>query len=333
MNRDFLSCDWGTTSFRLRWVSGPGCQVLHEIRASVGIKSLHDEASQTGAKTAADRSQVFARFLYGKIEELRNVTNRSACELPLVISGMASSTIGWMEVPYARVPFPLAGSGLRSQVVTWDSPVCVGRTHLVSGVATEHDMMRGEETEALGLMAMPDLAHLRKGSLLILPGTHSKHIAIERDCIVDFRTFMTGELFDVLARHSLLRASVDLDVPDEPNLSLENRHAFEEGARWVRKHGLAKGLFRVRTRAVLGGRSPAENKWFFSGLVIGAELMEVADNVGEQTVILAGARAHSDLYQLALQTIGGTIHWVRLPAEEVEQAVVKAHALFLFGRS
>ena len=60
-------------------------------------------------------------------------------------------------------------------------------------------------------MSHPDLAALRKRSLLILPGTQSKHIQIENQSVIDFRTFMTGELFEVLGRHSILRASVDLD--------------------------------------------------------------------------------------------------------------------------
>ena len=77
----------------------------------------------------------------------------------------------------------------------------------------------------------------------------------------------------------------------------------------------------------------AENKWFFSGLLIGSELKEVIEQAGDRPVILAGARAHSDFYQLALETIGETIAWVRLPAEQVEKATVTAHALFLSGKS
>ena len=331
---DFLSCDWGTTSFRLRWVSGPERKVLRELREPVGIKSLYEEALRLGATSAADRGKVFARFLHRQLEMLKNGAPPPGRALPLVISGMASSTIGWVEVPYARVPFPLDGSGLRAHELFWDAPDLVGATHLISGIATEHDMMRGEESEALGVMSMPDLTRHRERSWLILPGTHSKHITIDKSCIVDIRTFMTGELFDVLGRQSLLRASVDLDASlDGAGLTGANRAAFEEGARWARERGMAGGLFRVRTRAVLGQRSLAENKWFFSGLLIGAELKEVVEKAGDRPVILAGARAHSDFYQLALETIGETITWIRLPAEQVEKATVAAHALFLSGRN
>jgi 2-dehydro-3-deoxygalactonokinase len=333
LERDFLSCDWGTTSFRLRWVSGPERKILRELRKSVGIKALYEEALQLGPTSSTNRDSVFAEFLRGRIEEMIDASQVPGRPLPLVISGMASSTIGWMEVPYAGVPFPLDGSGLRAQELFWEAPDFVGQTHLISGIATEHDMMRGEESEVLGLMSLPELVQHREQSLLILPGTHSKHITIDKNCIVDIRTFMTGELFDVLGRQSLLRASVDLDASsDGAELAGANRAAFAEGSRCGREHGLAGGLFRVRTRAVLGQRPLAENKWFFSGLLIGAELKMVIENASDRPVILAGSRVHSDFYQLALETIGETITWVRLPAEQVERATVTTHALFLFGK-
>jgi len=331
---DFLSCDWGTTSFRLRWVCGAERNVVREIREPAGIRSLYDEAVRGGAKNEAERAEVFARFLRGKLEELLAHENPSPRPMPLVISGMASSSVGWRELPYARTPFPLDGSGLRSQELIWNGPGWLGPTYLFSGVATEYEMMRGEETEIVGLMAEPDLAALRKDCLLILPGTHSKHVWIENASVVDFRTFMTGELFEVMGRQSLLRASLDMTASTAgDSFSETDRAAFREGVLWAKERGLAGGIFRVRTRAVLGGRPLTENTRFFSGVLIGAELESIGRGSETRPVILAATRGVAELYGLALKIITDPARKsVQLAPEQVERAAITAHALFLQNR-
>src|SRR6266487_2515059 len=229
MNRDFLSCDWGTTSFRLRRVAGPDRTVIREIREPAGVKPLYEEALRSGAEIEAARASVFARFLNRKVEALLAGEQTPEHNLPLVISGMASSSVGWRELPYAKTPFPLDGSGVRSQELNWTKPEWLGPVHLISGVATACDMMRGEETEIIGLMSEASLASQRNRSLLILPGTHSKHVWIDDQSVVDFRTFMTGELFEVLGRQSLLRASIDAGARTRSDsLSDPDRAAFHE---------------------------------------------------------------------------------------------------------
>ncbi len=205
MSRDFLSCDWGTTSFRLRRVAGPDRTVIREIREPAGVKSLYEEAMRSGAEIEAARANVFARFLNRKVEALLAAEKTPGHNLPLVISGMASSSVGWRELPYANTPFPLDGSGVRSEELAWSKPEWLGPAYLISGVATACDMMRGEETEIIGLMSEAGLAAHRKRSLLILPGTHSKHVWIEDQSVVEFRTFMTGELFEVLGQGQIAR--------------------------------------------------------------------------------------------------------------------------------
>ena len=335
MNQEFLSCDWGTTSFRLRRVSGTELKVIGEVREQTGIRSLYEEAMRSGAQTEAVRADLFARFLHRKLEALLASGKTPERRLPLVISGMASSSVGWQELPYARTPFPLDGRGLQSQELNWSKPEWVGATHLISGVATARDMMRGEETEIIGLMSDAKLAGLRERSLLVLPGSHSKHVWIEDQSVIDFRTFMTGELFEVLGRQSLLRASIDATArTGSDSLSESGRTAFQEGVAWATDRGLAEGLFRVRTRAVLDGRPRAENTWFFSGLLIGAELESIGRKAGNRPVILGATRGLAELYGLAAALIAdGAIQWIQLPVQQVEHATVAAHALFLQNKT
>lgn len=329
---DFLSCDWGTTSFRLRRVRGADGAVMREIREPAGIKSLHDRLPPGDRGHSAARDEIFGGFLRAQLEVLL-AGEVPPCEpLPLVISGMASSTIGWRELPYAPAPFPLDGRDVRAEQLRWNQPDWVGITLLISGVATGHDMMRGEETEIIGLMSGPDLAAFRERCLLILPGSHSKHVCIENHALVDWRTFMTGELFDVLGRHSLLRASVELGACSSGPSSEADRAAFCEGVRWSREHGLSGGLFRVRTRAVLDQRPLAENTWFFSGLLIGAELATLPSDADRPPILLAAAPGLAGLYSLALDTLLGPTKWIQVPATQVEHATIAAHALLLRNR-
>ncbi len=312
MPLEFLSCDWGTSSFRLRHVVDG--VVRAEVREPAGVKSIYDSAAP-GGKARAD---LFADYCFAKLEQIRAggpVTQGS----PLVISGMASSTIGWKELPYASAPISLSGEGLRVEKLDWRGPAWLGPTFLVSGVATDREMMRGEECQAVGLMALAPMDEC----LLILPGTHSKHIDISSGNLKDFRTFMTGELFDVLGRHTVLRATVDLAAP--PNGHLES---FGAGVDSAREIGLAAALFRARTRGVLAGRSGAENAAFLSGALIGGELVEATR--GGLRIVIAAAGPLGDLYRVALEKMAPPgLVWSQLTGTLLDDATVAAHAAIL----
>ena len=331
MYPEFLSCDWGTTSFRLRRVSGSEGNVIREIREHAGIKDLYEEAARGGAGTEADRAGVFARFLSSNLKTLLAGKRAPERALPLVISGMASSSIGWRELPYAKAPFSLDGRDWRWEELKWENPSWVGTTFLISGVANGLDIMRGEETEIIGLMSDPSLARLRRRSLLILPGTHSKHVWIDNQSVVDFRTFMTGELFEVLGRHSILRASVNLGMQAViKSLAGADRTAFRDGVRWGADRSMAGGLFRGRTRTVLDRRPLSDNTWFLSGVLIGAELEGIGKSSENRPVILGAAGRLSQLYKLALEIVAPpTLEWTHLPPKKVEHATLAAHAIFL----
>lgn len=69
--------------------------------------------------------------------------------------------------------------------------------------------MRGEKTQIAGfLAARPDF-----DGVLCLPDTHSKWVRISAGEICHFQTLMTGEMFDLLARYSVLRHSVGGATP------------------------------------------------------------------------------------------------------------------------
>ena len=300
----FLSCDWGTTSFRLRLIQG---NILQEYSDSTGCRALYDSNTNHSARRAA-----FEAHLQ---KVLAAWSNTGLTSLPLLISGMASSTIGWQEVPYASLPLKLDASDLRVERIVWKGHPIVGNTFLVSGAASETEMMRGEETEAIGLL------HIRpppKRATLLLPGTHSKHLTVADGAITEIRTFMTGELFEVLSKHSVLRASI------EPASPLDH-DAFKAGVDRARSHGLASSLFQTRTRQVLRKNPSASNASFLSGLLIGAELSDLHRN---PNLLIAGPDLLRDLYSQAATHRG--LHPAHVfSADEVPLAVPIAHELIL----
>ena len=151
--------------------------------------------------------------------------------------------------------------------------------------------MRGEETEALGVFELPLATRSEERMLLIMPGTHSKHLAIAERAIRDFRTFMTGELFDVVSAHTILRYSVAPLGETVALLNPDHLTAFRAGVEHARRLPLAAALFRVRTRQLLDQAAPETNRAFLSGTLIGAELAHLAgQRQADETIVLAAGR-------------------------------------------
>jgi 2-dehydro-3-deoxygalactonokinase len=272
----YLSCDWGTSNFRLRLV---------ENETGAGREVRSDEGASKLAEGGGDRAERFRTTLARALKELQ-----APAHLPILISGMASSSIGWKELPYARLPFALDG-----RHAVWER--LDDRVYLFSGLRSDTEMLRGEETQALGLVTALG-ADLPDRAAFILPGTHSKHLQVEGGQITSVRTFMTGELFDLLARRSVLRHSTDPEAPFE-------RAAFLKGVTEARRQPLTSALFRVRTRQVLDRCGAASNTAFLSGLLIGAELAALA-GAGEPNVplVVAAQEPLLQAYAAAAEAMG-----------------------------
>jgi hypothetical protein len=98
------------------------------------------------------------------------------------------------------------------------------------------DVMRGEETQIAGFLA----AAPGFDGVLCLPGTHAKWVQISAEEVVSFRTFMTGEMFDLLSAQSVLRHSIAGGSDDAAPLRGRVRDAFaarDAGATAVRDPG------------------------------------------------------------------------------------------------
>lgn len=278
----FIGCDWGSSNFRLALLTSSGVAVSGYQDAG-GIVTLR--------RNGAALQDLAAHLRQG----LQCLSDRGGSDLdafPLIISGMAGSSIGILEVPYVSVPFALDGSNaLVHGPISLDG--IPNRVFIVGGVRTGDDVMRGEETEAIGLMSMIG----GDDGLMILPGTHSKHLEISAGRICTFRTYMTGEIFSVIARQTILSQSIT--DPAEDPLDEEARRCFVEGLDLSGHNVLLHSLFTLRSRTLLEGLPIRGNAHRLSGLLIGEELRAVKESI-RRSFILGGSGTLRTLYQIAI---------------------------------
>jgi 2-dehydro-3-deoxygalactonokinase len=181
-----------------------------------------------------------------------------------------------------------------------DQLIQVGGTdlnvHIIPGLrqTTPADVMRGEETQIAGFLALND----GWDGVICLPGTHTKWAQISAGEVVSFQTFMTGELFALTAEASVLRYSVGSDAWDE--------NAFDSAVSDTlsKPEKLAARLFSIRADDLLNGTPPASLRARLSGLLIGAELAAARPYWLGTNIALIGATTQAQIYARALQSQG-----------------------------
>lgn len=267
-----VAVDWGTTSLRL-WVLARDGTVLSESRGPDGILSVK----------AGSYPDVLDRHL---------VTANAASGLPVIICGMAGARQGWVEAPYADTPADVTSLG--NGAVRIDLPDRDVR--IIPGVAQRDahrpDVMRGEETQLLGL----GVADAR----VCIPGTHSKWVSMSAGRLTGFSTCMTGELYSILTEHSILRhSSTEMDFAADNGVFLTGiEAALRDDA------SLSQSLFNVRARGLVS-EDDGMGAAYLSGLLIGSEIAAARAEQGSgKTVTLLASGRLAAMYENALSAAG-----------------------------
>lgn len=319
MTDHLLSCDWGTSSFRLHLVETGSLKVAASFSSQEGNAAMNKKwAGQDGE----GRVSFYLRYLNEALQSLAEKADRSLQGYPILISGMASSSIGMMEVPYAALPFSMQGEDV---VARWlERRTCFdNRVLLISGVRSENDVMRGEETQMVGIAGR--LTDDNDESTYILPGTHSKHIHVRQKKIIDFETYMTGEVFSVMSACSILSQSID--IPEGGHVKPDEPEAFRKGVgHSVRTH-LLNGLFSARVNLINECLTKQQNYFYLSGLLIGAELGSL--RTGRRRLVLCGGGSLAPFYRTAFDVLGLADRLFVITAEEVNKAALAGQARIL----
>jgi 2-dehydro-3-deoxygalactonokinase len=275
----FLAADWGTTNLRA-WVIGEDGSVLAERRFPWGVGRLQ-------------RGEAEARLA----DTIRPELN--ARDLPALLCGMIGSTLGMIEVAYVECPAGLHEVAAHLTPVPGQGP----QVRIAPGLRCRRldgdpDVMRGEETKILGWVAL-DAARRHGRHLLLMPGTHNKWVLIEDGAVRRFVTAMSGELFELVTHHGVLKS--EESSPDEPD-------AFAAGVdRGAEPGALAAKLFSARSRVVGGDMARSAARSYISGLLIGDEVSTLPALLGAQggrEIGLLGDEALCGYYAAALGQLG-----------------------------
>ncbi|HMC86855.1 MAG TPA: 2-dehydro-3-deoxygalactonokinase [Chitinophagaceae bacterium] len=252
----FISCDWGTSTFRLRLVNAIKKEIYCEVTSEEGIAETYQQWLATGSPEA-ERINFYRRKLSVSISQLSGAIDK---DMPVILSGMASSSIGLTELPYQEFPFTWDYSRLAVKKIDGDEKFS-HTLYLLSGFRTDDDVMRGEESLLLGC----DVAD-EDEKIFIFPGTHSKHVFVKNKTGLGFKTYMTGEIFGLLVEKSILHNSVIKGIDEK---------SFTEGFKAGLEGNILHHVFMVRTRQLLHQANLISNYQFLSGLLIGTELKDL----------------------------------------------------------
>jgi 2-dehydro-3-deoxygalactonokinase len=269
-----IGLDWGTTSCRAYLISADG-RVLDRQLDGPGI--LKVESGHFG--------QWFDSMIGGWIA--------AHGPAPLVLSGMIGSQQGWKEAPYAKCPAGTDDIVKALARIEWGELTIA----LVPGLSTENDgmpdVMRGEETQILGALALPG----QSDGLFLLPGTHSKWATVCDGRIVSFRTFMTGEMFGALKDHTILGRLMSGSAADADAFT----RGVCEGASLESAGALLNRIFATRTYGLMEKLSATGLADYLSGLLIGAEVVEATRQTKAAVTIIASptlAQRYTDALRL-----------------------------------
>ncbi|MGN1047313.1 MAG: 2-dehydro-3-deoxygalactonokinase [Eubacteriales bacterium] len=302
----FVAIDGGTTNTRLFLVRGK--QVVGTVKKNVGAGK---NIGGTGALAEAVR---------GGMSELALSAGISVSDIEkTVASGMITSGIGLYEVEH--IPAPAGVGELRAAVCRTILPEIssapfffVPGVKMCSSDLESADMMRGEETELVGLMQFSELGSF-SDSLVVLPGSHSKLVRTDgAGRICRFSTMLTGEMIAALAGGTILRDSVCLSQGEASEESLLL------GYRICREMGINRALFKVRTYKNLLHATEREVYGFFLGAVLCGEIDAILREDAKR-IIISGNKYIKNAMTVMLRALSDR-EIVCVPDEITEKSTV-----------
>ena len=264
----WIAVDWGTSTFRAYLVQNN--KVSDTIETKDGIKFV--------------KRHFFEQTLLSLIDRWLNDDEITE----ILASGMVGSKQGWEEAPYQQIPCNLKKLNHITPTLK-DNRISL---KIFSGISQTHqpDIMRGEETQIAGFLnETPNF----NGSIC-LPGTHSKWVEIRNNNIIKFKTFMTGELFEIISKNSVLIHSVEAEKIDKMEL-------LKSVDKILQKPELfSNALFQLRADDLINSKGPTIYKSRLSGYLLAIELLGSVEFWKNKDIVLIGNPDLTEMYQFVL---------------------------------
>tara|TARA_B100000575_G_scaffold71478_1_gene55604 strand:- start:1634 stop:2530 length:897 start_codon:yes stop_codon:yes gene_type:complete len=266
---DWIAIDWGTTNFRA-WII-KNDKVLKEINRPHGIKNISNKN--------------FEEILIKNIK-IPKINNR---KIKIISCGMIGSKQGWLDTGYV-INLNLTKNNL-VKVKTRNKYLDF---YIVKGLSQKqpYDVIRGEETQVLGYLE----SNRKFSGFICLPGTHSKWIKITEGKLINFKTYMTGEIFEIISKNSILKHSI--------NDNKINTKVFKNSVLLSQKKNfnLFDYLFEFRSRTLLTKKKYYPKSELLAYL-IGNEIRSNINTVRDFKVIIIGSDYNSKIYSKAMEIL------------------------------
>ena len=281
MKIDLIVGDWGSTSLRVYAMDAEG--------------SIIDRRSSNGGVLVAQKSSFE--------QVLQDVTNGwLEADTKIIFTGMVGARGGWVEVPYCSCPAGV--EELVKHVHKVDANIA--DVYIVPGLdlqkESKYEVMRSEETQIFGVLTQQNLTE----GVFVVPGTHTKWVTVKDAKIIDFQTYITGDMFAALTNASVIGALFSEEDKWDWNAD-SFLEGVDVGSKLDSSGKLLNELFQVRTKNLSSQLEANHLAPFLSGMLIGAELAQVKANNITQAIMI-GDDNFSDRYIQASNVIGITMN-------------------------
>lgn len=265
----WIAVDWGTSFFRAYLIENDF--VSDKIETNDGMKFI--------------KQKNFENKFINLIQKWL-VKNK---KIEVLASGMLGARQGWIEAPYEKAPCNLNNLNYVSPLIN-DNRLSL---KIFSGVSQSNppDVMRGEETQVAGFF---NKNKNFRGSVC-LPGTHSKWIRVNNNFIEKFKTYMSGELFQVISENTVLLHSLKSEKIEKNEFLNSANKIFQN------PENLTNALFQIRADDLINSRGPVIYKSRLSGYLLGIELLGAKDFWENRDVALIGSKKVMKLYENLLE--------------------------------
>lgn len=276
--RYYICIDGGTTNTRLSLLCDG--KIIDTVKFSVG------------ARRGIDNKSLLKDTVRSGIETLLNTHELACADVERILaSGMITSEFGLVDLPHIQAPAgikELHDSAFETVLddISEIPFVFIRGVKTVGNCLETTDMMRGEETELMGLF--------EGAGVYVLPGSHSKVIKVDAlGRIVSFKTMLTGEMISALSQNTILKDAVSLN-------GKVNEEYLIKGYDYAKTKGLNEALFKVRVLKNLFSKNADEVYSFFMGAVLCDEVISIAEQSPEK-VIIGGNNAIKEAEYLLLR--------------------------------
>ena len=298
----YITMDGGTTNTRLTLTDGK--HISDKIKLKIG------------AGSCIDNKALYVSEIKNGIDALlkRNALTETQIEC-IIASGVITCEFGLCHLEHTTAPVGIEElhNALHKTVL---SEITTIPFVFIRGVKTatddfaKADMMRGEETEIMGLY---DAAY--GDCLYILPGSHSKLISVNVDGkIADFSTMLTGEMIAAFTKETVLKAAVDLNTE-----SLSSAYLLR-GYDYAAEYGINQALFKVRVLKNIFAETAEHVYSFFMGVVLCDEIQQIIKS-GKRKIVIGGRKQIKEATALLLRE-HSTVEVIVLSDEAVDNATV-----------